>query len=97
MERISISYRENVEAFRARLRVRENFDMIERRLIIGRDEMTLFYIDGFVKDTVMQRLMQYFIGLSDMCGEDVHPCRRFADAHVPYVEVDRSPDLILRS
>lgn len=92
LERISASYRENVEAFRTRLRVAENFDMIERRLLVGQDEMTLFYIDGFVKDGVMQRMMQYFLGLKGLCGEDPHPCRRFADAHVPYVEVDRSGD-----
>ena len=92
MKRISSNYQENVTMLRHRLRVGENFDMIERRLIIGQDEMTLFYIDGFVKDTVMQRLMQYFIGLTDMCGDAREPCRQFADAHVPYVEVDRSSD-----
>jgi stage V sporulation protein AF len=59
--------------------------------------MTLFYVDGFVKDGVMQRLMQYFIGLSGLGnGEDA--CRRFADGCVPYVEVSRSSDaLFLRT
>lgn len=92
MEKLSADYQENLRTFRARLRVAENFDMIERRLLIGPDEMTLFYIDGFVKDGVMQRLMQYFIGLTDLCGRDAEPCRRFADGHVPYVEVERSCD-----
>lgn len=93
MEKLSTDYQENVARLRARLRVEENFDLIERRLLIGKtDEMTLFYIDGFVKDGVMQRMMQYFLGLSDLCGGAPDPCRRFADAHVPYVEVDRSSD-----
>lgn len=95
METLSKDYHENVEKMRASLRVGESFDLLERRLVIGRDEMTLFYIDGFIKDGVMQRLMQYFLGLSDMCGRDPHPARRFADAHVPYVEVDRSSDAAL--
>lgn len=92
METLSERYSENVSAFRRSLRVEENFDVIERRLLIGQDEMTLFYIDGFVKDGVMQRMMQYFLGLPGLCGDADDPCRRFADAHVPYVEVDRSRD-----
>lgn len=92
MEILSEQYSENVSAFRRALRVEENFDVIERRLLIGPDEMTLFYIDGFVKDGVMQRMMQYFLGLSGLCGDADDPCRRFADAHVPYVEVDCSRD-----
>lgn len=92
METLSERYSENVSAFRRSLRVEENFDVIERRLLIGPDEMTLFYIDGFVKDGVMQRMMQYFLGLPGLCGDADDPCRRFADAHVPYVEVDRSRD-----
>ena len=92
METLSERYSENVSAFRRALRVEENFDVIERRLLIGPDEMTLFYIDGFVKDGVMQRMMQYFLGLPGLCGGADDPCRRFADAHVPYVEVDRSRD-----
>ncbi|MBP3397278.1 MAG: spore germination protein, partial [Clostridia bacterium] len=92
MEALGKEYRENVEAFRRALRVAENFDVIERRIPVGRDEMTLFFIDGFVKDMVMQRLMQYFMGLSGLCGEEREPCAYFADAHIPYVEVDRSGD-----
>lgn len=92
MEKLSADYHENVENFRRALRVDENFDMIARRLTVGTDEMTLFYIDGFVKDVVMQRLMQYFIGLPHMFRGAQDACRRFADTHVPYVEVDRSSD-----
>ena len=79
MGHLSASYEKNVEEMRALLRAEESFDIIERRLCVGQDEMTLFYIDGFVKDGVLQRLMQYFIGLKDLCGDAAHPCRRFED------------------
>ncbi len=92
MEKISGSYAENVEHFRARLRVLENFDIIERHLNIGEDEMTLFYIDGFIKDSVMSKLMQTFVGLKGMFRGNPDACRRFADTHVPYVEVDCTND-----
>ncbi len=92
MEKLCKDYRKNIEEFRKALRVAENFDIIERRIPVGPDEMTLFFIDGFIKDMVMQRLMQYFMGLSNLCGDCPAPCAYFADAHVPYVEVDRSGD-----
>ena len=97
VEKLKADYRQNTEDFARALRVDTNFDIISRRLPVGADEMTLFYIDGFVKDGVMQRLMQYFLGLSGLgSGEDA--CRRFADGCVPYVEVSRSSDaLFLRT
>ncbi len=92
MNELTGNYRVDVEALTRSLRVAESFDVISRRLIIGRDEMTLFYIDGFVKDGVMQRLMQYFIGLKDM-GRGTDAARTFMDKSVPYVEVDMSADM----
>ncbi len=91
MQPLKEDYRENVEAFARRLRVEESFDVIRRRLIVGRDEMTLFYIDGFVKDGVTQRLMQFFLGLQDM-GSGADAALTFMDQNVPYVEVEVSED-----
>ena len=63
MQKFSSDYRENRAYLHNALRVEDSFDLIERRLLIGEDELTLYYIDGFVKDTVMQRIMQLFLGL----------------------------------
>lgn len=92
MERISRHYRENVEHFRRRLRVKENFDVVERQLSIGEDELTLFYIDGFIKDGVMLRLMQNFCAMKGLYRGEADACRRFTDTNVPYVEVERTSD-----
>ena len=39
------------------LRVDENFDMLKKIVKVGEDELTFYYLDGFVKDAVMQKLM----------------------------------------
>ena len=80
-------YRRNVAMMHARLRVNDSFDLIERTLQIGEDEMTLYYIDGFVKDGEMQRIMQYFFSLKGL-GKGEGAAERFASSHVPYVEVE---------
>ena len=91
MRKFTEQYEENRALLHAKLRIGESFDLIERRLTIGRDELTLYYIDGFVKDTVMQRLMQYFVGLPGLPrGEGA--ASRFVNGNVPYVEVDETRD-----
>ena len=59
--KLSCDYRWNTAHIAGRLRVSESFDIIERHLDTAGGELTLFYIDGFVKDGEMQRMMQYLL------------------------------------
>ncbi len=74
-------YKEEREHIASALRVKESFDIIERRLEIAGQEMTFFYIDGFVKDGEMQRIMQELLSLKEIGNAD-SVMRR-----LPYVEV----------
>ncbi len=85
-------YRENVRRMDAVLRVDENYDLIKKTLYVGKDEITLYYIDGFVEGGSMNKLMIYFLSLKglgtpDGEGEDA-AARYFAEHHLPYVEAD---------
>lgn len=91
MRKFSADYADNRAYLHTVLRVKDSFDLIERRLLIGKDELTLYYIDGFVKDSIMQRLMQFFVGL-DGLPQGTGAARRFIDASVPYVEVDATAE-----
>ena len=55
MKKLSNDYRENVATLDTIFCVKENFDILKKTLIIGEDELTLYFIDGFVKDAVMQK------------------------------------------
>ena len=89
MRRLSEKYEENVAQLDRLLRVEANFDIIKKRLCIGGDELMLYFVDGFIKDGVMQKLMSYFITLKSTCNS----AREFTDSHVPYVESDVTCDL----
>lgn len=65
MRKLSDSYGENVMQIDNLLRVDESFDIIKKLVRIGEDELTFYYIDGFVKDAVMQKLM---LSLSNQKG-----------------------------
>ena len=88
MQQMNEDYRQNVAYFDRVLRVRENFDILSKKLCVGSDELTLYFVDGFVKDTVMQKLMMHFLSqkrLSDTADE-------FMRSGVPYVETDVCED-----
>ena len=66
------------------LRVRESFDLIRKDLAIGEARMTLYYIDGLIKDGVMQKLMTHFLALQKFPAS----AQAFVESALPYVEAD---------
>ena len=85
-ERLFCEYTENIEMMAQRLRVKENFDVIERHLDVAGADMCFFYIDGFVKDGEMMRIMQYLLSQKTLgtAGD--------LERKLPYVEVELSQD-----
>ena len=97
------SYTDNIALLDDIFRPSANFDLIKKPLKIGKDEMTLYYIDGFIKDTVMMKLMMSFLTLDSMtvptedgkgslgnATEEPHTAAaiRFCARALPYVETD---------
>ena len=63
-----------------------SFDIVYRVIEVGGRQACIYFIDGFCKDELMMKILQYFIGLkpADM-PENVHEMAKKA---TPYVEVD---------
>ena len=91
MERLTEDYRENVRAVSEALAADESFDLIERRVSVGRDELTFFYVDGFAKDGALARLLRFCVGLSGLSGGP-DAARRFTEAGLPYGNVEVTRD-----
>lgn len=63
-----------------------NFDIIYRVVHIGGREACMYLIDGFCKDDLVQKLLQYFMDLTpDKMPEDMHGMSK---QFTPYVEVE---------
>ena len=79
---LSGDYNLNVVLMRERLRVNESFDIIERHLSAMGGDLCFFYIDGFVKDSEMLRIMQHLLTLKEpLSAEEL-------EGQMPYVEVE---------
>lgn len=88
---ISGNFEDNLKLFQDILRVDESFDIIYRTIKIADRRASLFFIDGFVKDEVLQKLMQYFQGKKP---EDIPDnAHDFSKQLIPYGEVDLKDDV----
>ena len=91
MRKLSLDYKENVKYLSRTLRVGESFDLLSKTLRVGDGEFTLYYVDGFVKDTVMQKLMMHFLSIKKL----PETAYEFMITGVPYVECDVTEDVDL--
>ena len=82
--KLTENYEENVRLMREALRVRESFDVLEKTLTVEKGELTFFFIDGFTKDTSMQKLMMHFISVKKVSGS----AREYMTKNLPYIEAD---------
>ena len=91
MGKLGENYRVNVATLDSLLHPDENFDVIRKVLRVGPDEMTLYYIDGFVSGTPMQKLMMHFLSLDSLQTPPdgvKSAAERFVEYNVPHVECD---------
>jgi len=68
------------------LRTEDSFDILYKDLLIGEREAVYFFVDGFIKDEIMQKLTSAFVSIkkedmpSDAAG--------FSKKYLSYVEVE---------
>ena len=79
------NYDENVRLMDETFSVKDNFDLIKKVLQIGPDELTAYYLDGFVKDASVTKIFIYLLGLEGLQNKSA---KEFMRTHVPYVEAE---------
>ena len=85
-KKISSSFEENIAYMDQVLPVKESFDIIKREMEIGGRKSFFYFIDGFVKDEAMLKLMDSFLSVTE---EDMpEDAQAFSVKEVPYVEVE---------
>ena len=89
-KKLSASFEENIRYMNEILPVKESFDIIRREMVIGGKDSVFFYIDGFMKDEAMLKIMDSFLSVSEK--EMPEDAEEFLRRSVPYVEVDLTAD-----
>ena len=84
--KISKMIQENISYINEILPVKESFDIIERDMIIGGRESCFFFIDGFMKDEVMSKVMDTLFKLTP--EEMPKTATELSRTMISYVEID---------
>lgn len=83
---ISTSLQDNMRYLSERLKPDTNFDVVYRVIEVGGRQACIYFIDGFCKDELMQKLLQYFIDIKpEEMPENAH---EMVKKSAPYVEID---------
>jgi len=82
--KLSENYEQNVRKIDEILRVEDSFDVLKKKLVLPDGELSLYFVDGFAKDTVLQKLMMNFITIKKMPDT----ARKFMEEALPYIETD---------
>ncbi|CEN22816.1 spore germination protein [Paraclostridium sordellii] len=83
----------NVELMKEHLPLDKSFDVIQREVTIGGKSSYLFFIDGFIKDDVVERILSGFFQISPEDFKSVHELKDFIHKYIPYIEVAKENKL----
>jgi len=84
--RISSNIQDNIEYYNKLFNVKNNFDLLYRTFYIGDKLACIYFIDGFTKDDVLERVMEFFYELKP---EDVPDNGHdMSKMKIPYGETD---------
>lgn len=85
-KKLDQDFQKNIDYLNQTLSVNASFDIIYRVIQIGGKNACMYFIDGFCKDDLMQKMLQYFLTLTpDTMPESAHEMSKRC---IPYVEVD---------
>jgi len=82
----------NTEMIDKVLKPEKSFDIIRRDFILGGRMATLYFIDGFIKDEMFEKVMEFFYKITPEQISDVKTMEEYMLSYMPYVEVAHESD-----
>lgn len=82
----------NVRMMNEKLRVDRNFDILQRDVLIGGKRTHFYFIDGFVQEETIEKLVQFFYSLKE---SDIKDIDTFLEVGMPYTEIEKT-DITMR-
>lgn len=89
---VSANLQDNMNVLKNALHLDKNFDVVYRTIQIGGKTGVFYFVDGFAKDEILQRILQFFMEVTpeEMKGVDAH---EFSKRLVPYGETGLYTDM----
>ena len=75
------------------LNVGESFDLIRRTVKIGGRNSVMYMLDGFVKDEVLEKMLEFLIKADENTLSGITSGKAFADNFISYTDISTIADL----
>ena len=86
------NYKTDALALSSLLATDINFDVVRRNLLIAEREASLFFVDGFIKDEVFEKILEFLYKIKPNEIKGIKNMEEFSHIKMPYVEVDWASD-----
>ncbi|GGE17879.1 spore germination protein [Marinithermofilum abyssi] len=85
--KVDRSLQKNIQYLNRVLGVKKSFDVICRELTYGGKKFALYFVDGFAKDDILNRIMDH---LAELDRKDIvpDPVQHLLHTHISYLEVE---------
>ena len=93
MKTFTSDYNSNLHMINETLRVGESFDITVKRLKIGGRKATFYCLNGFVKDEIFEKELEYLSSLTKEELDDIEDADDFLDTYITYIECSVQIDL----
>lgn len=80
------SYQDNLDMLNTLLRVDKSYDMLVKHIKMSDKKATLYCVDGFTKDAVLEKMLEYFEKLEPKDFSEMSTAQEIVDKYVTYVE-----------
>ena len=87
-----MTYEEKTASLDRLLNVKENFDIVRKPLQTQGISMSLYFVDGFAKDEILEKMMEFLLKADMKQCVETQPIQTFCDSFLSYLEVDVQSD-----
>ena len=88
-----LKYDDLVRAIDSKLCPDLSFDLVKRNLVIGGKSAAMYFIDGFIKDEVFEKILEFLFKINPGQLKNVDTAKEFSERFMPYVEVEDTADV----
>jgi stage V sporulation protein AF len=83
---------ETIEIIDKKLCPEKSFDIVKREFIIGGKRAYLYFVDGFIKDELFEKIVEFFFKIKPDELSGVENMSEFSTRFMPYVEIEVPKD-----
>ena len=93
MKTLTSDYNSNLHTINEILRVGEVFDITVKRLIIGSKKAAFYCLNGFVKDEIFEKELEYLSELTKEDMDKIEDADEFLDTYITYIQCKTENDI----